>query len=306
MSPEDRVREALAGYGPLREVEVPGGLVFEWDGDPLARVVDGEIAVRAQDGWAAPAGDLQDAVNRAAGIVLAECVAGWHEQLRAGGEEANRAMLALTQHEPDREALQRLLLARTGSTDFWLRQLAFTCLGHVSRFDRAVLPEVVSRLEELLEVPEVAELAKLTLEEIEIFTHPFRLFRRVIPWVIFVPPGDEEVRRQLALVEAEGGLVQRVDARSAGEVSAETERDVVIVVESAEQMPSLLAFVLKRCDEAYDRTHIEEEDDVFLQDPDACSVHFVLEFDGDMSALVPQLQHEDLTVHHEPPYVQIW
>lgn len=33
----DRVREAVRGYGPMNEVEVPGGLEFDWDGDALAR-----------------------------------------------------------------------------------------------------------------------------------------------------------------------------------------------------------------------------------------------------------------------------
>ncbi|WP_258952409.1 hypothetical protein [Lentzea californiensis] len=92
-----RVREALAGYGPMREIEMPGGVLFEWDDDLLAAVGNDELRVRVKDGWVTSTGDhdLAEVIEHAAGVVVAECVVRWHEQLRAGGDDAYRAMLGL-------------------------------------------------------------------------------------------------------------------------------------------------------------------------------------------------------------------
>jgi hypothetical protein len=35
-----------------------------------------------------------------------ECVVRWHAQLRAGGDDAFRAMLALVHHDPERDRLE--------------------------------------------------------------------------------------------------------------------------------------------------------------------------------------------------------
>lgn len=166
----ERVRAAVAGFSQLREVEMLGGLVFEWDGDPFIGVVNDEVIVRVPGGdWATATGDLGDLVRRAADVVLAECVVRWHDQLREGGDEAFHAMLALTHHEPDREQLQRILLELTRHPV--LRALAITCLGHVGRLDGAVLPEVVPRLQELLDDPELGGTAEDALGDIESFTN---------------------------------------------------------------------------------------------------------------------------------------
>ncbi|ANZ38832.1 hypothetical protein BBK82_24965 [Lentzea guizhouensis] len=166
----DRLRAALDGYGPLREVTEPGGLGFEWDGDLLARVVGDEVLVRSVAGWTVATGDLRAAVNGAARVVLDECVARWHEQLASADPAGStRAMLALTHHEPDRAALQRLLLDHVRHPDRNLRQLAVTCLGHVGRLDRQVLPEVVERLNALLDDPELGGTADDALGDIESF-----------------------------------------------------------------------------------------------------------------------------------------
>jgi hypothetical protein len=286
MTPLERLRAALEGYGPLREVAEPGGLGFEWDGDLLARVVDDEVLVRSATGWTAVTGDLLAAVDDAARVVVDECVARWHEQLASEGSA--RAMLALTHHEPDRAALQRLLLDHTRSTDRNLRHLAVTCLGHVGRLDRQVLPEVVPHLTALLDDPELAGTADDALNDIGIHLHPVRLWRRVGPWVVIAPPGDEEIARQLARTEACGGVVRRVGAGWTGSVPADGEENLVVVVEHAEALPSLPELVHGLCDEGRER-----------------AVHFVLEHDGDIGALQALLRHEDYTVVHEPPHLVV-
>ncbi|MEU0881702.1 hypothetical protein ABZ345_24075 [Lentzea sp. NPDC005914] len=64
-------------------------------------------------------GDLADWIARSSEIVIAECVARWHDELRAGGPEPCRAM-----------------------------------------FDGVVVPEVVARLRELLDDPELGGTAE--------------------------------------------------------------------------------------------------------------------------------------------------
>jgi hypothetical protein len=164
----DRVRVAVQGYEPLGEAEMFGGVVFDWDGDPFVGVVNDEVVVRVEGGgWQTATDDLDELVRRAAEVVVAECVVRWHAQVAEGGDDAFRALLALVHHDPEREQLQRILLDHIGHPR--LGQLAITCLGHVARLDGEVLPEVVPRLEEF------GVLAEDALEDIEIFTNPFRL-----------------------------------------------------------------------------------------------------------------------------------
>ncbi|MGW6933213.1 hypothetical protein ACWGE0_24365 [Lentzea sp. NPDC054927] len=165
----ERVREALDGYRYVTETSALGGVVFEWGGDPLVGVVNDEVIVRAEGGgWAVVTGDLAESIERSSEVVVAECVVRWHEELPAGGIAASQAMLGLVHHEPDREQLQRLLLDHTRHPE--LRQLAVTCLGHVGRLDGEVLPEVVPRLRELLDDPELGGTAEDALGDIEDFS----------------------------------------------------------------------------------------------------------------------------------------
>lgn len=167
MSLLGRVRAALEDWRDIREVPALGGLVFEWDGDPLVGVVDDELVVRAEGGgWAAVTGDVDEWLARSADVVIAECVVRWHGELRAGGLDAYQAMLALVRHDPEREQLQRILLDVTRGADRDLAQLAVTCLGHVGRIDREVLPEVVPRLRALLGDPDCAGRAEDALGDI--------------------------------------------------------------------------------------------------------------------------------------------
>jgi hypothetical protein len=174
MSLVERVREALTGFSQMREIEMPGGVLFEWDDDLLVAVGNDELRVRVDGGWATPTGDydLAEVIEHAAGVVIAECVVRWHRQLRAGGYDAFQAMLDLVRHDPEREQLQRILLDVTGGADRELAQLAVTCLGHVGRIDREVLPEVVPRLRELLGDPDCAGRAEDALGDIEHFARP--------------------------------------------------------------------------------------------------------------------------------------
>lgn len=169
MSLIDRVRASLTGWSQIREVEMLGGLVFEWDGDPFVGVVDGELVVRVEGGgWAEVTGDVDELLDRAAGVVLAECVVRWHEQVRAGGQDAFQAMLDLVRHDPEREQLQRILLDKTYGADRDLAYLAVVCLGHVGRIDGEVLPEVVPRLRELLDDPRLGGTAENALGDMRI------------------------------------------------------------------------------------------------------------------------------------------
>ena len=147
-----------------------GGLVFDWDGDPLVGVVDDELIVRVEGGgWSTVTGDITEWIDRSAVVVLAECVVRWHQVVHAGGFDAFQAMLDLVRHDPEREQLQRILLDKTRGEDRALAQLAATCLGHVGRIDGELLPEVVPRLRELLSDPDVGGNAENALMDIESF-----------------------------------------------------------------------------------------------------------------------------------------
>ncbi|MDX8146658.1 hypothetical protein SK854_31405 [Lentzea sp. BCCO 10_0061] len=289
MSLVERVRAALEDWRDVREVPGLGGLVFEWDGDPLVGVVDDELVVRAEGGgWATVTGDIDEWLARSADVVIAECVVRWHGELRAGGLDANQAMLALVRHDPEREQLQRILLDVTRGADRDLAQLAVTCLGHVGRIDREVLPEVLARLEELIDDPVLGGTAEDARGDIEMHTHSFLLWRRhESAWVIFAPPGDAEVARQCALVE---------------------EPDVVVVVPHAETVPSLPEYVLGLVREVEERTHtMDEECGLTLSDPAKPGLRFVLEYDGDIAALQPLLNDwEDLVAVVKEHYLLVW
>lgn len=84
---------------------------------------------------------------------------------------ATRALLALTYDDPDRTAVESLLLRQLSSSevDPEVRALAVTCMGHVGRIHRAVSPEVVRRLESLIDDPELGGRAEDALGDIAAF-----------------------------------------------------------------------------------------------------------------------------------------
>lgn len=168
----DQVREALTGYGGMTETPAPGGVIFEWSGDPLIGVLDNEVVVRAEGGgWTPATGDLEGDLERASEVVIAECLVRWHEDLAKDRYTASNAMLALVKHEPDRTALQHVLLTLTHHPE--LRYLAVVCLGHVGRLDGEVLPEVMHRLKELENDPELSGTVENALGDIARFaTNP--------------------------------------------------------------------------------------------------------------------------------------
>jgi hypothetical protein len=197
-------------------------------------------------------------------------------------------MLGLVHHDQDRERLQHLLLDHTRGPVPGLRQLAVTCLGHVGRLDRAVLPEVLVRLEELIDDPDLGGTAEDARGDIEAHIHPFLLWRRhESASVIFAPPGDAEVARQRALVE---------------------EPDAVVVIPHAEMLPSLPEYVLGLVREVEERTHtMDEEYGEPLPDPAKPALYFVLEYDGDIAALQPLLNDwEDLVAVVKDHYLLVW
>lgn len=84
---------------------------------------------------------------------------------------ATRALLALTYNDPDRTAVEVLLLCQLSSSDVdpEVRALAVTCMGHVGRIHRAVSPETVRRLEALIDDAELGGRAEDALGDIAAF-----------------------------------------------------------------------------------------------------------------------------------------
>ena len=160
----ERVRAVLEGWRNVREVEMFGGLVFLWDGDPLIGVVNDELIVRVEGGgWSTVTGDVAEWVERSSKVVLAEAVVHWRGHLHTGGIDAMAAMMDLVHHDRDREGLQRILLDKTHDSNRAFARLAVTCLGRIGRIDGELLPEVVPRLQELLDDPYVGSAAEEAL-----------------------------------------------------------------------------------------------------------------------------------------------
>ncbi|MDH6194105.1 hypothetical protein M2272_000726 [Mycobacterium frederiksbergense] len=84
---------------------------------------------------------------------------------------ATRALLALTYDDPDRRGVELVLLRQLSSlgVDQQVRALAVTCMGHIGRLHRAVSPDVVRRLEELLDDPDLGGQAEDALGDISAF-----------------------------------------------------------------------------------------------------------------------------------------
>jgi hypothetical protein len=89
----------------------------------------------------------------------------------ADNTAATRALLGLTFNEADRVWLQyHLLSCISPAVTADASRLAVTCLGHVGRLDGAVVPEVMARLTELLDHPELGGTAEDALDDIAAFT----------------------------------------------------------------------------------------------------------------------------------------
>jgi hypothetical protein len=80
------------------------------------------------------------------------------------------ALLALTYDDPDRRAVEIILLRLlTPEVDHQLRALAVTCMGHLGRIHHAVSPDVVHRLKGLLNDPVLCGRADDALDDIGSF-----------------------------------------------------------------------------------------------------------------------------------------
>lgn len=83
---------------------------------------------------------------------------------------ATRALLALTYDDPDRRAVELILLRQLSpEVDDQVRALAVTCMGHIGRIHQAVSPDVVHRLEGLLGDPILGGRAEDALDDIRSF-----------------------------------------------------------------------------------------------------------------------------------------
>lgn len=83
---------------------------------------------------------------------------------------STRALLALTYDDPDRRGIEAVLFDYLSpDADPQLRALAVTCMGHLGRIHHAVSADVVRRLEELLDDPELGGRAEDALDDIAAF-----------------------------------------------------------------------------------------------------------------------------------------
>ncbi|MFJ1594093.1 hypothetical protein ACIOD0_28170 [Kitasatospora albolonga] len=83
---------------------------------------------------------------------------------------AARALLALTYDDPDRRAVEAILLRQLSpEIDDQLRALAVTCMGHIGRIHRTVSPDVVHRLQGLINDPALGGRAEDALDDIRSF-----------------------------------------------------------------------------------------------------------------------------------------
>ncbi|MER7417829.1 hypothetical protein ABT346_13770 [Micromonospora peucetia] len=84
--------------------------------------------------------------------------------------EATDALLTLSLDEPDRELIEDLLLRLLDApVDRQVRELAVTCIGHVARLHRAISQEVIARLHELVDDPELRLRVPNSLSDIRVF-----------------------------------------------------------------------------------------------------------------------------------------
>ncbi|MFB7500363.1 hypothetical protein ACFC09_37780 [Streptomyces sp. NPDC056161] len=83
---------------------------------------------------------------------------------------ATRALLALTYDDPDRRAVEVILLRQISpEVDDQVRALAVTCMGHIGRIHQAVSVDVVNCLEGLLNDPILGGRAEDALDDIRSF-----------------------------------------------------------------------------------------------------------------------------------------
>ncbi|WP_344875855.1 hypothetical protein [Allokutzneria multivorans] len=99
----------------------------------------------------------------------------WREAMEADlrspmVEVSTRAMLAITNNDPDRIYVEDLLLeCISAEFDPQLRALAVTCIGHVARIHRMVSRGVLGKLEELLSDPDLGGIAEDALDDVKSF-----------------------------------------------------------------------------------------------------------------------------------------
>ncbi len=84
---------------------------------------------------------------------------------------ATRALLDLTYGDPDRRAVEVVLMRQLSTPDVHhqVKELAVTCMGHIGRLHRAASPDVVHRLEGLLNDPTLCGRAEDALGDIRAF-----------------------------------------------------------------------------------------------------------------------------------------
>lgn len=83
---------------------------------------------------------------------------------------ATRALLALTYDDPDRRAVEVILLRQLSpEIDGQVSALAVTCMGHIGRIHEAVSSDVIHRLEGLLDDPVLGGRAEDALDDIRSF-----------------------------------------------------------------------------------------------------------------------------------------
>ncbi|OBG84107.1 hypothetical protein A5699_27860 [Mycobacterium sp. E802] len=111
---------------------------------------------------------------------------------------ATRALLELTYGDPDRRAVEVVLLRQLSSPGMHpeMKELAVTCMGHIGRLHRAASPDVVRRLEGLLGDPVLGGRAEDALGDIRAFAN-----ERGRGTAVRVSPSSDRVADSRALDE---------------------------------------------------------------------------------------------------------
>ncbi|WP_143261546.1 hypothetical protein [Allokutzneria sp. NRRL B-24872] len=85
-------------------------------------------------------------------------------------EAATDALLGITYNDPDRVYVESILLkCLSVECDRQVRSLAVTCIGHVARIYRSVGRDVLRKLDELLDDPDLSGVAEDALDDVKSF-----------------------------------------------------------------------------------------------------------------------------------------
>jgi hypothetical protein len=88
-------------------------------------------------------------------------------------DEATDALLSLTNHDPDREWVEKLLIRHLDAGyDHQIRRIAVVCIGHLARILTAINEETVALLRQLTNDSLLGGSAEDALDDIQTYVRP--------------------------------------------------------------------------------------------------------------------------------------